>query len=653
MSSNILPEVHSWKIQELYDNFMNFETSTKHIKVPTFQRIRCWEAHNKDRLIDSIKNKYPFGEIVLNKIRNCETNDKIEEFIVLDGLQRISTIIEYYTYPLNPESFPKVRNTIFNLFNENIHLLVKNHKLIVSELDKLIKEIFVLYDGKSYFDLINSHNIYHFLYKSPILKDNDILRDIFCDVHTIVLNEIRLNEMMVPVRICYADPNVAHEIFNRLNTTGIKLEKWQIFAAYWCKYSNITIKNQRIVRRIEKYYENKKENLRVIHGSNVKINSEIISYNDKNTSGYNVFEYIVGLFEYLNNLEITINDSKIKSIVLSNINKKNVREKIKNNVNVKKKSIDVYAGEKFIIKLLSVIFNCDEHKIGKKIYTLSKKEGALFELENNLCRTIEYLNPFFEKIYKSANASFPLHQEMICIITETYKNIEKNYVDFNKNQINNHKKLLLNMIYLKSFECWSMSNIKNYLGNLSDFFVKDLRKSFNGYYGDIDMNAFMNSIVEKLDKINSKTQTTRKSITGFVKLFLFALNDSEFYQNIKYDIDHIIPLKQILNYNKDNNNQLSVNHIGNLCCLNKTDNKSKGNTTIFSYYNEKKNKGTDFYKNISKVLYFDTDLITNYTKLFMKSNENTFKNDYAKFINERKNIMLNKICDNYNDCFIQ
>lgn len=640
MTLNKLPEVHSWKIQELYDNFMNLETSTKHIRVPTFQRIRCWDATNKDKLIDSIKHQFPFGEVVLNKIGICRTNDKIEEFIVLDGLQRISTIIEYYTYPLNPNSFPGVRNNVFKIFEQNIKFLHEEQKIKTNKIDVIIQKVFEFYNKKSYFDLTNISTYMEYLKmlnNNSFLNDRDDVKEIFAKCYEKVINEIRLNDMMVAVRICFASPAKAYEIFNRLNTTGIKLEKWQIYAACWCEYPNFEIQNLQIVQEIINYYNNKKDNLIRMHGSQIKINNEIIPYNDKNNTGYNVFEYIVGLFGYLNNLRFSMGNYEEKSIVLENIAKKHVSGG--------NKTKDVYVGEKFIIRLLSEIFCCSEQDVGRKIS--EHDADQLNDLETNLYRSIKYLNPLFIKLRKSASASLPLHQEMICIIVETYNRIKDSYTLFKKNQQTNYNKLLLNMIYLKSIDCWSVSNIKNYLSNLPAFFTKDLGKPFNGYYGDIDMTIFKESIIAKIDKINNKTQK-RRAVTGFVKLFLFTLNKFVYPDNDNYEIDHIIPLKQVTDFNQKNGEQLCVNHIGNLCCLSKVDNKSKGNSTIFSHY--KRNKDTDFYKNILNIVYLSNKETENYATIFTNSNNN-FSENYNKFVNKRKTRMINMLCDVYKDCF--
>ena len=65
----------------------------KKIEIPTFQRLKCWNANMCKCLITSIYKKYPIGTVTTY----LHSVDKsTEKLIIIDGLQRINTIIDMY-----------------------------------------------------------------------------------------------------------------------------------------------------------------------------------------------------------------------------------------------------------------------------------------------------------------------------------------------------------------------------------------------------------------------------------------------------------------------------------------------------------------------------------------------------------------------------
>ena len=54
---------------------------------PDFQRELVWSSKEESRLVESMRNGFPFGMITIMKIK--------KEFIVLDGKQRSTTIAKF------------------------------------------------------------------------------------------------------------------------------------------------------------------------------------------------------------------------------------------------------------------------------------------------------------------------------------------------------------------------------------------------------------------------------------------------------------------------------------------------------------------------------------------------------------------------------
>lgn len=63
---------------------------------PVYQRGRVWSNELRYALIDSIKEEFPIGLVMFNVVPHVdEDNTRIEKFDVVDGQQRIRTIMEY------------------------------------------------------------------------------------------------------------------------------------------------------------------------------------------------------------------------------------------------------------------------------------------------------------------------------------------------------------------------------------------------------------------------------------------------------------------------------------------------------------------------------------------------------------------------------
>jgi hypothetical protein len=63
---------------------------------PVYQRGRVWSNELRYALIDSIKEEFPIGLVMFNVVPHVdEDNTRIEKFDVVDGQQRMRTIMEY------------------------------------------------------------------------------------------------------------------------------------------------------------------------------------------------------------------------------------------------------------------------------------------------------------------------------------------------------------------------------------------------------------------------------------------------------------------------------------------------------------------------------------------------------------------------------
>ncbi|CAG0962866.1 hypothetical protein METP2_00908 [Methanosarcinales archaeon] len=103
MTRQIQASVSIKKISEIYQRIKGKTL----VPQPEFQRKFVWNKAHKEKFIDTILNGYPFPEIYiaqkgidLEKIENQE--------VVVDGQQRLSTIVQYIEEPEGSREFGKV-----------------------------------------------------------------------------------------------------------------------------------------------------------------------------------------------------------------------------------------------------------------------------------------------------------------------------------------------------------------------------------------------------------------------------------------------------------------------------------------------------------------------------------------------------------------
>lgn len=77
---------------------LNFEDLESQMTIPTYQRPLVWSKAQKTAFIDNISRGFPFGSLLLYKY------DSTEQYSLIDGQQRFSTLREYQRHP--EEFFP-------------------------------------------------------------------------------------------------------------------------------------------------------------------------------------------------------------------------------------------------------------------------------------------------------------------------------------------------------------------------------------------------------------------------------------------------------------------------------------------------------------------------------------------------------------------
>lgn len=101
---------------------------------PDYQRDYVWDRNDKELLIDSIFKNIDIGKFALIRLSNTEWMKRNKGFEVLDGKQRISTIIDFY------ENRFAYKEVYYNDLSIKDQLAFKNHSILLAEIDEIDKK---------------------------------------------------------------------------------------------------------------------------------------------------------------------------------------------------------------------------------------------------------------------------------------------------------------------------------------------------------------------------------------------------------------------------------------------------------------------------------------------------------------------------------
>ncbi|MFB8793908.1 MAG: DUF262 domain-containing protein [Microcoleus sp.] len=127
--SNILVAGTDWTTATILDQLIRENIQLN----PRFQRRDAWDITRKSRFIESIFLGFPIPEIVL-----ASPAKKRGKFVVLDGKQRLLTILQFYGRSETPNDSFALKNLEFRPeLNGCTHQDIKNDILLSSVLDAL------------------------------------------------------------------------------------------------------------------------------------------------------------------------------------------------------------------------------------------------------------------------------------------------------------------------------------------------------------------------------------------------------------------------------------------------------------------------------------------------------------------------------------
>lgn len=531
---------------------MQYDELKRTVKLPKFQRSIVWSKDMRKEFIETIRNGLPFGSLLLYDI-----TEGLYKFQLVDGLQRLSTIMDYeenkYDY-INLETFAQQElNEIFFLIEKDTSMKPTSalKQLIIS----IISEEFRQKNDNT----IIAVTVPNKLRKEIAALDNT---DLMLGIGTIIgkidnkiKKEIDLSLLTIPVVIFKGEKCELPTIFDRINSNGTKLSKYEIFAAVWA-HEMYSIDDKEILEWVDNKYET------MIERSGITINGY--------TPGSIIDAKQINLFEYAYAVGKIVRDKCGEMFV--------------------NKETDISQIDSIGFALITICIGGSLKQMDKLPELLSESTPSnLAILKDKLIECSKKVNDILKKYIVTIDGKIYtkyVESQIVSIIATLFKlryTVNEDIsIKNNENSKSLYKKFEKNMPKHYLYDL-----LKGFWAGSGDTKISDLLKS------EIASNIYLQSIPDaNWETVLSEWTTEQemkpsKNVNVLLKLFLNYINKlSDFshikYSNYSFDVEHIIPYYRLVKLLKDG----PFSAIGNLCLLPSFENRSKKDKTLFEQIDE-------------------------------------------------------------------
>lgn len=567
---------NTWKLETFSAEKINENIEKKIFTIPRYQRGVVWTQSQKDTLIDTIKKGLPFGSLLLY----LNGNEKNNTYQIIDGLQRSTTIIDFVKNPAlyfnEDDILDSGIDRIYKLANITTDEQAFKEQIKKDLFDwvrsghKTLKQI----EGMQFAKFGQKLSPLYPTLKGKEFEIGEIIEPMMKNFQEICTS---ISSTQVPAIVIEGDSDALPLLFERINSQGSKLSKYQIYAATWIEESyNISAKLKDLVEYNRSRYDD------MIDKGIVLDDYESTTF--INRMSLNAFEIAYGLGKFLS-----------------------------------KKWPHLFGDSKGVNEINSIGFTLLATCLGLK-YSEIKTLGsqlrdrlAGYDVNIFLLKLIESIN-YVDKLigkfsaFKLNNRSVPtpLHSELqiVSIISSVFlmkhatiiRNLDKDKVESISYDFENNKK------------DWKNNLDKLLKKNIAKIYIVDiLQKRWSGtgdkkldqilitpdYYAkrQITKDDFTNNLWVWFDALNEERSEYKKVARPkeaerliLAAIYLPILTANEHLNDEYYDIEHLVPqsiIKQKLE-RFDGDLRLPISSIGNLCILPEYSNRSKKDKTIYN-----------------------------------------------------------------------
>lgn len=610
---------------ELSNSIMGVNKKEK-IKLPTYQRSLVWSNKQKNEFIESLKRGYPVGAILLHK-----KGEKagVTEYLIIDGLQRTTTINSYIQKP-----------TSFNIDSDlNEPIIEEKIEALCKKIQSKYKANLTIHKFKNYlldylaskdvggFDEAKGYSAWkcmrYFDSQLGIILKDMLFNDSFVEILSVIKKNAEIDKIKIPVIIYSGPAEQLPEIFRRLNTGGTQLNKYQIFAAMWDN-KRITIQNQEIIEKIQNRYASLvEEGLSIDEPENQK--------NNQKNNNYNIFEYLFGLGKYLTSGKY----EKYKILFKTEVEQE---------------------PETFIFVLATVTLKLEIKKMGELDTKIIKIIQSDFEnaIIDSIEQTYKILSPILNfnfninKGKEDKNISNTFSESQILsivayLLLEKYDDNFKVKKDLNKkNHLELHDNILLFYLYDVISGYWESSTDTQITNTLSPT-QKRYHQKIDKRLWDLAYETYFEEQLNKRHK--DRTLINKRDLLLLRYIYSRSISSYADNSNKSYQIDHILPVQLLKERAKNINEGMPISAVGNLCLLTSELNLDKNDDTIKEYISKKQatlpeNKIKKIQKEFENSVFLSIEEIP--------TRKNIALDTYKDFLDKRHSVLKEKFYEMYN-----
>lgn len=580
---------------------ISFKKLQENVQLPSYQRNVVWTMEKRKNFINTVLAGNPFGSILLYKDG--------DSYLLVDGLQRYSTLRDFMS---NPSSYIDISENSMYYVDKIIEVLsetdlVTNYSILRKSFIEKIEDTYSL--DKDITTL--SEILIDFL---PTIEiSNIILLKIQKQINQMLLSMQELynvGDLDIPVIIYTGSFDVLSDIFEKMNSNGTQLSKYEIYAAKWSTTTFI-LEDALLLGIIDKKYEDMIENTGV----------EILDYENgqiTKNQRINLFEYCFSLGKLLKQECNYIlgtkfgNSSDVDSlgfVLLSTI----LTNSAKRISSLPKFFDNVSSNE--LIKLKSKILEC-AREVAKTL------NGYIITLDE------KYVSKYIES-------------QMITIIATLFK-IKYTKIDDKISFTNNtDNKQLLQKFKRVMPKRYLYDVISNYwIGNGDKKITDEIGKS-------LDDNRYLTPILSDSwyllldDWTSEQTKKPMKNMQKETKLlinYIIHLSvPTAKYQSKKFNFEYIISKDRL---SKNIKNCMGISALGNIALLPQFEVKSKQEKTIYEQIDDR----SIIYDINEEIL--DDFLYPERNELsFVKTNETFTLDEFLSFVKNRNKYLIKKFVE--------
>lgn len=533
-----------WTLKDIRDSLEKQWNGKKKIVIPMFQRGKRWDKNKREAFIDSLRKRYPIGTLLFYK--TIEGTQEI--YTLIDGLQRGTAIKDYLSSPskffsldeLNQESLQKVYDMIISAGS------VEQQKQKINEIILNYVHNLKIYEDFEIFELYEK-----LLSEFPVLngKLSDFGSALKADVKALKDNYNALCVMTIPAIVYTGDETTLPEIFERINSKGVALTEYEIYAASWPR-KEFNITNNEVVEYILKKYDTLNDSEYAIKDYDrdaKRINKNV-----------NAFEYVFGLSKWLQHKYNSLNFYR------------NLGDDETNPV---------------AFQILNACFNTSHSTIKDVHKIITRFSDDISVLENSLVSAIDFVNKCIEPIlkFKGNNRKdegkiFHSQYQIMSLISFVFR---KKYNIDDKLKVNDTWKESKQKLVKNIWKYYVYDIITKYWGEGGTGKIHTAN-SENRYFVELSVGQFgtaYDAYTEGMYNRHENRQVSNPSDIDYVLLNTIYVQSFSAMDQLsidKFDVEHIATKDQMKKLNnKSGGIGLPISHFANICYLPEFENRVK------------------------------------------------------------------------------